>query len=136
VAADGALMDEMVQAAGVDSASSGGMLDTKAFATALTYDVRLYDLRNEVRVATNMDDIFQRHRAEGVTGCDNDASYMVTASERNDVLQGQDQRELLAYSQPLNRKFTAPAIDITAGTYRSKSLMVFLWATVLITYFA
>jgi hypothetical protein len=131
LAANDALLDEMVKAANVDQA--GGLLDTEVFATALTYDTRLYDLRNEVRLATNLDDVFQEHSAEGITGRED---AVLTESERNDLFLAEDRREHLAHSQPLNRKFTASAIDITAGTSRSKGLMVFLWATFLITYFA
>jgi lipase chaperone LimK len=58
LAANDALLDEMVKAANVDQA--GGLLDTEVFATALTYDTRLCDLRNEVRLATNLDERLSR----------------------------------------------------------------------------
>jgi hypothetical protein len=83
LAANDALLDEMVKAANVDQA--GGLLDTEVFATALTYDTRLYDLRNEVRLATNLDDVFQEHSAEGITGRED---AVLTESERNDLFFG------------------------------------------------
>jgi hypothetical protein len=61
--------------------------------------------------------VFQEHSAEGITGRED---AVLTESERNDLFLAEDRREHLAHSQPLNRKFTAPAIDITAGTSRSK----------------
>lgn len=123
LAADAALLDEMVKVAEAEN----GMLDTDTFATALTYDIRLYDVHNEVRLATSIDDIFLKHQMDGVSGRDKD----VTLTEMEE-----DERGSLALTDALVTKYTAPAIDITAGTYRSKGLMVFLWATVLISYFA
>jgi hypothetical protein len=123
LAADAALLDEMVKVAEAEN----GMLDTDTFATALTYDIRLYDVHNEVRLATSIDDIFLKHQMDGVSGRDKD----VTLTEMEE-----DERGSLALTDALVTKYTAPAIDNTAGTYRSKGLMVFLWATVLISYFA
>ena len=48
----------------------------------------------------------------------------------------QNLRQKVAVSETLDRVNTIPSIDITAGTYRSKALIVLLWATILITYFA
>jgi hypothetical protein len=120
------------------------MLDTDTFATALTYDIRLYDVHNEVRLATSIDDIFLEHQIEGVSGRKD-----VTLTEMEKQIEGvsgrkdvtltemeENERGSLVLTEALVTKYTAPAIDITAGTYRSKGLMVFLWATVLISYFA
>jgi hypothetical protein len=140
LAADEALLDEMVKVA----ESENGMLDTDTFATALTYDIRLYDVHNEVRLATSIDDIFLEHQIEGVSGRKD-----VTLTEMEKQIEGvsgrkdvtltemeENERGSLVLTEALVTKYTAPAIDITAGTYRSKGLMVFLWATVLISYFA
>lgn len=108
-----------------------------ALAEALTYDVRdLYDIRNEVRMTTNFDDVYiteETIRAK-------EEEMFATATTDSELLKAhketQEFREKLAVSENLEHVNTIPWIDITAGTYRSKGLTVLLWATILITYFA
>ena len=150
LASDEALLHEMIDAADVTTQSMDlrvakadeGLvdatpkiqndLDASTFAEGLTSDLRLYDLRNETRFTTNIDDVFLSHHL----GTHSAKSSLTTDSERKDIAAAQEIRERLAVGRPLVRKNTLPSIDVTAGTYRSKGLMVSLWTTVLLTYFA
>lgn len=100
------------------------MLDASSFAEALTYDVRLYDISNEISATTNMDDVFQD---------DNKTTEVTYAAKARSSLVACG---VASKESALKRSVTFPAIDITAETYRSKTLLVLLWATVIITYFA
>jgi hypothetical protein len=114
------------------------LLNVKTFAQALTYDTRLYDIRNEVRVATNIDDVYVSPEMVAMEKEGNDENNF--SKENSKELQVDDafpdmDREGLAVGKSLTRKGTLPAIDITAGTYKSKGLIIMLWATILVTYF-
>ncbi|CAB9521768.1 unknown protein [Seminavis robusta] len=119
------------------------LLSEKIFAQALTYDIQLYDVRNETRVTTNMEDVFGPNGdTEAVIINDNppprqegEVMYKDEYSSSND----QKKKALQALEQPpetLKRKMTFPSIDVTAGTYRSKSLVIVVWSAFIITYFA
>jgi hypothetical protein len=100
--------------------------DADAFARALTYDVELFDLKYETTKTANKDDILLTH--------------FVPEGRHTGTLLGfhentQELRQKVAVSQDVETVYTAPSIDITAATYRSKWLMVFLYATVLLTFF-
>ena len=111
------------------------MLDVKTFAEALTYDIKLYDIRNEVRDSTNLDDIFVTD--ETIEQKEQEMFLASNQAELDKAFdEGQGLRDRFAVSTKLERKNTLPAIDLTAETYRSKGLIVALWATILITYFA
>ncbi|CAB9504800.1 expressed unknown protein [Seminavis robusta] len=116
--------------------SNPPMLNVLSFAEALTHDVRLYDIRNEARLTTNFDDVYftdaeLKEREEEAT------THAGSPSELWRVkVDAQSLRDKLAVSEELDRVNTFPAIDITAGTYRSKGLMVMLFSTIMITYFA
>ena len=106
----------------------GSNLTVDTFADALTYDVNLYDIDNEMRVTTHYEDVFS-------TRVNSEADVPASSSDLAGAVRGSAARERLAYSVPVEHSFMARSIDITAGMYRSKSLMVLLWACVLITYF-
>ena len=108
------LINEMLEAA----QTVDGTLNTKAFSNGLTNDVQLYDIRNEARRSTNYDDVFltKNHRISWVHRDEEDGSVS------RDVFE-----ERMSLSKVLNRKFTAPAIDMVVGTFRSKTIMVMLW---------
>lgn len=137
---DDELIGSMVDAVkGTDPDRNDFSLD--GFADALTNDVHLYDLRNEARLTTNIDDVFLTHHVDARESSSSGAKtptshrFKFTETERNNASDGQDISELLAMSRPLKRIHTLPQIDVTAGNYRSKTLMILLWATFLIHYF-
>jgi len=119
-----------------DNYNGNPMLTVESFAQALTQDIRLYDVRNELRVTTNFDDVYVTE--ERVQANEEEMFDRLTTDEA--LLQAhhdnQELKQKVAVSEALNRLDTIPSIDITAGTYRSKGLTVLLWATILITYFA
>jgi hypothetical protein len=111
-------------------------LNLAAFAEALTHDIRLYDIRNEIRLTTNFDDVYFDDNALQ----EREDAAMATVTNESELLrfhhEAKAMRAKLEVSEELNRVYTIPAIDITAGTYRSKGLLVMLFATIMITYFA
>jgi hypothetical protein len=112
------------------------MLNMAAFTQALTHDIRLYDIRNEIRLTTNFDDVyFDDHALQ-----EREEAAMATVTNESELLrvhkEVQGMRAKLEVSEELNRVNTIPAIDITAGTYKSKGLLVMLFSTIMITYFA
>lgn len=150
LAKDTNLVNEMYHAAlGLEEAKGDGehptnkpavvsepMLNMAAFAEALTHDIRLYDIRNEIRLTTNFDDVYFDDRALQ----EREEAAMATVTNESDLLrvhrEAKSMRAKLDVSEELNRVNTIPAIDITAGTYRSKGLLVMLFSTIMITYFA
>lgn len=110
------------------------LLDLKSFTEALTHDIKLYDILNEVKNSTFFDDVFVTD--ESIKQKE-DAIYLTTSDIEMAQAheEAQKMREKYAVSEPLEKKSTLPAIDITAETYHSKALIVALWATVLITFF-
>ena len=143
LAADDSLVEEMCQAAtgsiSIDTDETtiiNRTLCVESFGEALTYDVKLYDIRNETRLTTNFDDVYVTAQAVE----DKEEEMWGTVTNDEQLLQAhketQNLRQKLSVSEDLVRVDTIPSIDITAGTYRSKGLIVLLWATILITYFA
>jgi len=114
LASNEALIDEMIQSAQTED----GALTVDAFSRGLTHDVELYDIRNEMRQSTSYDDVFltKNHRAS-----------WLEHDEEEGVVPREVAEERKSLSQPLKRRFTAPAIDMVVGTFRSKTLMVLLW---------
>jgi hypothetical protein len=113
MAKDEALIQEMIQAAN-GSSGMGGEFNVLAFAEALTYDVQLYDIAHESRVSTSMEDVFDDDKV---------AAAEPTSNAPSDSTPGTDVRSAKSPTRQANtliHKFTAPAIDIQAGTYRSK----------------
>lgn len=101
-------------------------LDARAFAKGLTHDVEQLDIANEGKMTTNKDDVFlsyvvpEGRNSETVLGIDLDATAV---------------HKKLEDASDVETVFTFPSIDVAASTYKSKSLMVFLYATVLIMFF-
>jgi hypothetical protein len=103
MAQDDGLIHEMIQAANGTSGTEG-VFDVQSFAEALTRDVRLYDIANETCPSTSMQDVFSYGQVSSkATGINHPAS---TPSVRE--------------IDTLDHRFTAPAIDFQADTYRSK----------------
>lgn len=112
------LVQEMVQAC-----QGHTELDESAFGQALSSDVALLDLANEGTLSTNLSDVFAKNRDEH------------DALDKLDVPLEDDGANLDHFKIPLLRKKTLSQIDVTAGTFRSKPLIVLLWATFAIAYF-
>ena len=96
MANDDNLIQEMINHARPTSTTTGTTTGTDAlpfnvssFAEALTKDVKLYDIANEAKISTSIQDVFQED--------DNNGNH-----------------------DKLHHIYTAPEIDIQAGTYRSK----------------
>lgn len=118
------LLDQMLSV--VQKAKGGDIdkvivLDQSTFSTALTDDIHLYDIRNEGRATTNLDDVLLTDGGKKVQNvCELDASRELCE---------EDIESRASLSTLLTIVPTAPAIDSTAGTYRSKHLIILLWAT-------
>ena len=96
MASDDNLIQEMINHASPISTTTGTTTGTNtlsfnvsSFAEALTKDVKLYDIANEAKISTSIQDVFQED--------DNNGNH-----------------------DKLHHIYTAPEIDIQAGTYRSK----------------
>ena len=121
--------DDLVEEMMVCAQSNDGILTPDTFKRALTEDVKLYDIQNEVKHTTNYDDVFltQNHNEVLHPKHENDEEIGgISATLR---------QERLSKSLVLKRLFTAPSIDFVAGTYRSKTLIVTLLAAFTIGYF-
>jgi hypothetical protein len=103
-------------------------LDLDAFASGLVHDVVEYDLKNEVRTTTSLDDVLLTSAGREIE----DGKFM--DAERQLTLEDIENKKKKATS--ILTEWTAQATDSTAGNYRNKYLMVLLSATVIITYFA
>jgi len=119
IASNDALLEDMVEAATTNpnGITPSGKLDLHAFFVALTSDVKLYDTLNEVRSTTNYQDVFEPDDERGRKGDDDDSEAVEDSWSPEENFT----------THEVKLRFTAPSIDITAGTYRSKGLMVFLW---------
>jgi hypothetical protein len=115
---DDALHEEMIKAA-IPTGGTDMKLDLATFAAALSYDIQDYDLKNEIRNTTNYDDIMLTHAGhEFVKGHEIELSRELTLA---------DVESRRSKAASLSKSFTAPAIDSTAGTYRSKYLITLLY---------
>lgn len=112
------------------------ILDAETFATALTQDIQMYDIRNETRLTTNFADVYLTD--QDLTEKEEEMFASTTTNEElvRKHRENQALRQKVKMSEQLERVDTMPFIDTTAGTYRSKGILVMLWATILITYFA
>ncbi len=127
MAQDDNLIREMIEAA-----SSGSSTDeipvefnAKSFAEGLTKDVQLYNVANEVRISSSIQDIFEEHKgaalvhnANNVPGFGGSAGVPASPGEHLQPLDGQ--KQVVRQIETLQHIYTAPAIDIQAGTYRSQ----------------
>jgi hypothetical protein len=124
IAGNDELLEEMMQATG-----NAHVLDEHAFAQALTSDIMLYDLKCETRGTSSYEDAFTKRKPAAITKSDD--PYLDDAEAG---LSLDDLRDRKAVSNYVPREFLAPAIDVTAGLYRSRLLFVLLWATMVFTY--
>lgn len=129
LAKDAPLIDEMIEKA--ELSLSGGVLDHEAFARALTSDLRLYNIEGETIFATN-EDLILLNNDKNTTKDHPPRSLDI--SELGHI--PPDEREALSSGVKLERVYVIPGIDVTAETYRSRSLMVLLWTTIILTFFA
>ncbi|VEU37742.1 unnamed protein product [Pseudo-nitzschia multistriata] len=180
LAADQTLLEEMVEACRFESiegrvchdeetanksnaCATNTAFDAKAFGRGLTSDVRLYDLRNETRQSSIMEDIYFHNRIRFEDAHDGDDTTRIPKNEKsiknlNASLLVKRRGSITAKNtigdptkivpsslevdtdtgvettlpsmmniHEVKRIYTAPAIDILAGTYRSKVLIVCLW---------
>jgi hypothetical protein len=129
------LIESMLQA--TDGAP---FLNAEAFADALTSDVRIYDISNEVRLTTLYEDVFvsQRELELSLRRSTPRADRDVEEEAEGGATMNRSMRfePIAADKEPFTRRWMAPSIDVTADLYRSKMLVVFLWSTILISYFA
>jgi len=101
-------------------------LDARASAKGLTHAVEQLVIANEGRMTTNKDDVFLSYdvpvgrHSKTVLGVDLDATAV-----RQNLEEGND----------VEKVFTFLSIDVSASTYKSKSLMVFRYTTGLIMFF-
>ena len=124
LAADNVLCQEML-----DLMAGHEVFDAAALAQALTADVQLYNLDNERRYASLYQDIFtfgnnstneandENEKALGQDQDDNNNNN--NNNNNNGAADNDDDDDEIPL---LKHTFTAPAIDSTAGTYRSKSM--------------
>jgi hypothetical protein len=131
------LMNEMVQACyGGPDQPARDRLDKLSFAAGLTCDIELLDLANEGSLTTNLADVLrQRGGGSGGRGAGSEnsegSSYYIEKALDEDAsvlrqFHAKNTRQEKTYSQ----------IDTTAGNMRSKSLIIFLWATFAVSYFS
>ena len=125
LAADHELHQQMIQIAAESSNSRQSddelLLDLETFGKALTNDIQLYDIKNEARATSNLDDVLLTKGVQKIQKSDEIFASLELNLE--DIEARQSKANQLVKIQ------TAPAIDYTAGTYRSKHLIIFLYAT-------
>lgn len=125
-AEDDVLLQEMIEAAasggGGDGDGGGDVLDLASFASALSYDIKEYNTKNETFCTTNFDDVMLTQRGYEIEK-GQDADLMSRELSLADVESRKSKATFLW------KIFTAPAIDSTAGTQRTKSLSTILWVT-------
>ncbi|GKY91070.1 hypothetical protein MPSEU_000079800 [Mayamaea pseudoterrestris] len=111
-------------------------LDTNAFADGLTGDVQLFDINNEARLTTLYEDVFVAKEETEISA----RRYKFGVAKSNDPESGGHEDGMKhngdSPQQSFTRNWMAPSIDVTADLYRSKMLVVFLWSTIVISYFA
>jgi len=126
LANDEVLLQDMLKAATGCADVDGReiLLDIDAFARALTDDVKLYNIQSEVSQTTNYFDVFNTHQSTHKVDAEPDLERNDGSNaERPDV-------------RVVKKKGTAAALDMTAGTFRSKLLLVILWVGLVVSYFA
>jgi hypothetical protein len=164
MAQDETLIQEMIQAASDTdggtskdtSTADDNYFDVRTFAEALTKDVQLYDIENEVRISTSVQDVFE-HKAmmneqeascsthfedthisaddpeqpphTSTTTCSSRQQVRRrTSSTREALMESTNEMRLQKHPvreiETLRQFYTAPAIDIQAGTYRSKGTWI------------
>jgi hypothetical protein len=137
---DDELIDNMILAA--SGGKENAVLDHYTFARALSGDVQKYDISSETEVTTHYFDVFQtlystKSKKSGKFSlCPSHQSGIPTT----EVFQDEEERGRTMPNgdnvREVEREFTAPSIDYTADTYRSKTFVILLWITAVNTYFA
>ena len=121
MADDDALIDEMIavatKGAATDVEGDPVMLDKYTFARALTNDLGLFKIENEDSVTTNYQDVFQTSTGPN------------KSTTKDESCEGEE-------VQPVKTVFTYQSVDYTADTFRSKSFVILLWVTWILSYFA
>ena len=134
LAEDNELLDSMVMAAGGKAGDEPILLDVNAFAHALTDDVRLYDINNEVRRTTNYFDVFKTHQSSHKIDIQPDLE--LNLGDTADITDNDITNTQRAEMRSVKKKWTASSIDMAAGTFRSKLLVVILWVLMVVSYMA
>jgi hypothetical protein len=122
LAANDELVRDMVLAANTPNRN----LDGQAFAQALTQDVQLYNISNEKRTSTIYDDVCLTKNHTQPQEWDEAVEGISTEIASSQRMLGADLHA---------RRYTFSAIDTTAGSYRSKSIIVLLWSSFTLAYF-
>lgn len=133
----------------VDQMVNHDRFTVQAFSQALTEDVKLYDVGNEVRYTNSYQDIMERDdlHQDFLDHGDDDHGMNKTETFHDEYSKNgntvDEETTLLrddAIAKPaapkIKKRYSAPAIDSTNGTYRSKTLIVVLWASTLFSYIA
>lgn len=150
MANDGPLIQEMLDACKEEDdedargagCSGNAAFTPRTFGRALTRDVQLYDLRNEAKQSSIVQDIFgdtkftprKARRENAIENSKKDDTNVTLEEPSPDDTTpniSQDEKKKGMEINEITRIFTAPAIDVQAGTYRSKALIVSLWGCVL-----
>ncbi len=117
MAQDEKLISDMIQAA-CGSSNEAVEFNAASFAEGLTSDVELYDIANEARISTSIQDVFEEHEQPGsaiqVSGTD------LKKADGDNVEELEVHKPSVRQIETLRHIYTAPAIDIQAGTYQSK----------------
>lgn len=116
------LMTEMVKAC------SSSHLDRTSLATGLTNDTQLLDLSNEGSLSTNLADVLYRKTGDAADDADGSEQPLEKALD--------EESDLGHFTANLRQEKTYSHIDVTAGNFRSKYLIILLWVTFAISYFA
>jgi len=112
--------DDVEEGAASEDGGGDVVLDGKSFAAALTNDVQSYEIDKEASMTTRFADVFSSKTTTSDQGGDDEGKKQ---KEQKKVM---DQKDL-------NRVYTAPSIDFTAGTYRSQQLTIALRSKYLIS---
>jgi len=109
---DDGLVQQMLEQAGASSSQDRVLLNLTSFCRALTSDVQGFDVGNKDKLSTNFDDVLFSDVQEYAEP----EMLVPTVFNKNTTVKGVD------------LKYTAPQVDNVADTYRSKPLIVFMWA--------
>jgi hypothetical protein len=115
MAQDDKLIQEMILAASGGLPSGSKDFNAEIFAEGLTKDVELYSISNEVRMSTSVQDVFDDNN-QGPARSPGAVSNTHENLEQGLVIKKEKVRQI----ETLNHIYTAPAIDMQAGTFRSK----------------
>ena len=125
MAQDDKLIQEMMQMASGGSHNVPLDFNALTFAEGLTKDVELYNIDNEVRKSTSVQDVFHvHHDASLIPGISSGPRGSARSGGENVELGLDVQKQPVREIEMLQHIYTAPAIDIQAGTYRSEGMNI------------